>query len=57
MAEKKDKRENRTEAGIAIVSEKVWNYEKHPFFVKKKKQAKDFLKKAGLPPVLGRKTS
>lgn len=36
----------------AIVSDKVGNYEKHPFFVKKKEAAKAFLKKNGLPALV-----
>jgi len=39
----------------AIVSDKVGNYEKHPFFVKKKETAKAFLKKNGLPTALVKK--
>jgi len=31
------------------VSDTVGNYENHPFFVKKAKEAKEFLKKAGIP--------
>jgi hypothetical protein len=33
----------------AIVSANVGNYETHPFFVKKTKKAKTYLKAAGLP--------
>ena len=33
----------------AVVSEKVRNYENHPFFVKKAKAAKAFLDRVGLP--------
>ncbi len=31
------------------VTDKVGNYEKHPFFVKKANEMKEFLKKAGVP--------
>ena len=31
------------------LSESVGNYEKHPFFVKKANEMKEFLKKAGVP--------
>jgi len=57
MADKKTKKGNTAKAGVAIVSAKVGSYEKHPFFVKKKQQAKAFLQKAGLPPILVKKTS
>ena len=33
----------------SVVTEKVGNYEKHPFFVKKKAAANAYLKDAGLP--------
>lgn len=39
----------------ATVSEKVGNYEKHPFFIRKTAAAKDFLLKAGLPNQLTKK--
>ena len=34
---------------LAVVDPKVGNYEKHPFFVKKAKEAKALLKAVGLP--------
>ncbi len=43
--------------GGATVSDKVGNYEKHPFFVKKKAAAKAFLKKVGLPVAMVSKVS
>lgn len=36
----------------AIISDKVGNYENHPFFVEKTKAAKEFLDKVGLPEEL-----
>lgn len=39
----------------AIFSDKVGNFENHPFFVKKKEEAKAFLAKAGLPDILIKK--
>jgi len=33
----------------AVVDPKVGNYEKHPFFVRKKNEAKALLKVVGLP--------
>jgi hypothetical protein len=32
-----------------IISDKVGNYEKHPYFVKKANDAKELIKKYGLP--------
>ncbi len=37
------------------VSEEVGNYEKHPFFVKKANDMKEFLEKVGLPKRLAAK--
>jgi hypothetical protein len=54
MAGKKINRQKAT-SGAAVVSKKVKNYEKHPFFVKKKEQAKAFLQKSGLPPIFANK--
>ena len=34
---------------LGEIDPKVGNYEKHPFFVKKANEAKEFLKKAGFP--------
>jgi len=34
---------------FGVIDPKVGNYEKHPFFVKKANEAKEFLKKVGLP--------
>lgn len=38
----------------AIVDSKVGNYEKHPFFIKKAKEAKALLKAVGLPKKLAK---
>jgi hypothetical protein len=43
------------EKGNVVVSEEVGNYEKHPFFVKKAKNAKNLLEKVGLPKMVKRK--
>lgn len=51
MVYKQKKGEVVIKGKTAIVSSAIKNYEKHPFFVKKKEQAKAFLKKAGLPPL------
>ena len=40
----------------ANVSNEVGNYEKHPFFVKKTNDAKEFLQMVGLPTPLVRKS-
>lgn len=40
--------------GFAEVNNKVGNYEKHPFFVKKANEAKKFLKRAGLQRIFKR---
>ena len=42
------KKKNAEEPAV-IISNKVGNYEKHPFFVKKANAAKEFIKKNGLP--------
>ncbi|MES1216481.1 MAG: hypothetical protein ABUT20_13270 [Bacteroidota bacterium] len=39
---------------IAVVDPKVGTYEKHPFFVKKAKEAKALLKAVGLPKKLAK---
>lgn len=57
MANKKSKNTVAGKAKTAIVSPKVGNYEKHPFFVKKKEQAKAFLNKAGLPTTLAKNSN
>lgn len=54
MANKQKKRVRAIKGKAAIVSSTIGNYEKHPFFVKKREQAKAFLKKVGLPPVLAK---
>lgn len=41
----------------AIISDKVGNYENHPFFVKKFEKANAFLDKIGLPDFLVQKSS
>ncbi len=56
MATKKKKGVTDTTSKTAIVTTKVGNYEKHPFFVQKKEQAKAFLKKVGLPALLVKNT-
>jgi hypothetical protein len=43
--------EKASKGKTGIVSSAIRNYEKHLFFLKKKEQAKAFLKKAGLPPL------
>jgi hypothetical protein len=50
----KNKKPNRTKKVNAIVDQKVGNYEKHPFFVKKANAAKALLKEVGLPKKLVR---
>ena len=49
--EKKEQKKPSKKIG-AIVSASVGNYETHPFFVKKAKKAKAYLKAAGLPKQL-----
>jgi len=39
------------------VTNKVGNYEKHPFFIKKANRVKEFLDKVGLPESFKAKTS
>lgn len=46
---KKNKKPADTIKGFAEVEKRVGNYEKHPFFIKKAKDAEKFLKQAGLP--------
>jgi hypothetical protein len=41
----------------AIISDSIGNYEKHPFFVRRRNEAKAFLKKVGLPAGLTVKTA
>jgi len=41
----------------SFLDESVGNYSKHPFFVKKANRAKAFLKSAGLPKELVKKSS
>jgi hypothetical protein len=48
----KHKKISREEKASAIVDNRVGNYEKHPFFVKKANEAKAFLKEVGLPKKL-----
>jgi len=45
----KHKKKSKAKKGVAIVDEKVGNYEKHPFFIKKATEANAILKEAGLP--------
>ncbi len=52
---KADKQQVRSKA--AVVSESVGSYEKHPFFVRRRNEAKAFLKKVGLPAELTVKTT
>jgi hypothetical protein len=49
------KKESSTKNEANIVSEPVGNYEKHPFFIKKAKAAKEFLSKVGLPDAISEK--
>ncbi|MBD0296767.1 MAG: hypothetical protein ICV84_16485 [Flavisolibacter sp.] len=49
MSVTKKNKKATTLKGFAEVDNKVGNYEKHPFFVKKANEAKKFLKRAGLP--------
>ncbi|MCX6317580.1 MAG: hypothetical protein NTW29_09835 [Bacteroidetes bacterium] len=37
-----------------VIDERVGNYEKHPFFVKKAREAKALLKTTGLPAIKGK---
>ena len=46
---KKKKKAAGAVKGSAEVDATIGNYENHPFFIKKAKEAKRFLKKAGLP--------
>jgi hypothetical protein len=55
MSKKENKPRTASKQG-AIVREDVGNYEKHPFFVKKANRAKAFLKEAGLPAELVKKS-
>jgi hypothetical protein len=57
MAIKKSDKKIASKKGGATVSDKVGNYEKHPFFVKKKAADKAYLKQAGLPSQLFSKVS
>lgn len=57
MAKKEKKVVVANESKRAIVSPQVGNYEKHPFFVKKKERAKAYLKKVGLPAVMVKNTN
>jgi hypothetical protein len=41
----------------AIVTNEVGNYEKHPFFVKKANEAREKIKKVGLPKTSTKKSS
>lgn len=49
---KKKSKQPRTKLG-GIISDKVGNYENHPFFVKKTEEARAFIKKAGFPKEFG----
>ncbi len=48
----KHKKISRKERASSIVDNKVGNYEKHPFFIKKANEAKAFFKEVGLPKKL-----
>lgn len=41
----------------AVISDSVGNYEEYPFFVRRRNEAKAFLKKVGLPAELTVKTT
>lgn len=49
---KKVKKKELWKKPFGIVDPSVKNYENHPFFVKKAKEAKEWLKKVGLPEEL-----
>ena len=48
---KKETKKNTRKKARVTVTEKVGNYEKHPFFVEKANKAKEFLEKIGLPKI------
>ena len=50
----KNKRSSGKKKVFAVVDNKVGNYEKHPFFVKKANEAKALLKAVGLPKKLSK---
>jgi hypothetical protein len=50
----KNKNHSKRKKIFAVVDDKVGNYEKHPFFVKKANEAKALLKAVGLPKKLPR---
>ncbi|HEY8688935.1 MAG TPA: hypothetical protein VIM07_06840 [Chitinophagaceae bacterium] len=50
----KNKNNSKRKKIFAVVDDKVGNYEKHPFFVKKANEAKALLKAVGLPKKLPR---
>ena len=51
-SEIKNRNNSKRKKTFGIVDPKVGNYEKHPFFVKKAKEAKALLKAVGLPKKL-----
>jgi len=51
--QKNSEKQKSTEAATVVVSESVGNYEKHPFFIKKAKAAKELLQQTGLPKGIG----
>lgn len=53
-ATSKNKKTGNGKKTFAIVDPKVGNYEKHPFFVRKTKEAKALLKATGLPKKLAK---
>jgi hypothetical protein len=53
-ATSKNKRTSTGKKTFGIVDPKVGNYEKHPFFVKKAKEAKALLKAVGMPKKLAK---
>ena len=50
----KNKKGAKNKKVFAVVDDKVGNYEKHPFFVKKANAAKALLKAIGLPGQLAK---
>jgi hypothetical protein len=57
MAETKHIETNTTFKRLGgIVTNEVGNYEKHPFFVKKANEAKEKIKKVGLPKTTEKKS-
>ena len=58
MATKTTKRHKTSEKSeqSPVLIEYIGNFEKHPFFVKKLKKAKEFINRVGLPKELTKKS-